>query len=1350
MMASPIPKRKRESSYFDSARLRKRQKPVNYEESQNSQLHSTQPVHSQGGLWTARAILAEKVVKGKKHYLIDWEGTDPATGEPYEPSWGNHCTEALLKEWRRQRAARGSRTPSPSRDDEAASETKPSIRRRRPIAESETPASSRRRSLATPSRQSRAPSTREDSTALSRRDSLHSVEAGPHFQSDRADRLDVLRTQKTNFDHDVYESISLQAARYSPDSKPSPKSLQSPSRSTFPSPPRESGTIILDSQSPPPELSASDQGLPQPEIPLSISVSCDSTVAALRFHGYGVACQGSERCGHVLDQSENFNKAAGRCHCSSLYCSCRKADINNKRVDNNIQDRTPSNIVPASATPQFDPVKDCCPIHIDTELTVKPETVLHEEINDIASSNLLEPSPPPHQAYPTSNSISAAPLPGEHIATSTESDQSITSNIVSQSLLSQNEAQVAPSPPAAQPPQPIELLTAATKQPTSQVDWDSFYRITDETTLTQGETTTCSDIVNLSLTEPSQPADPIIRSAEEDQPQNSDPASIAVLEPSSILSPPQHPSQVPDSAPPAVVSSRGKPQSSGMAATRRSGRVIRPSGSATPSGEAPSSPRNNTVRSSRNSSQALSRRTRAVLRRTDATGSPADSASSNEKLEQLQTGDANSVEGDAPDSPPSVAPKQESAASSPKRAEGDDRGTAQQMSGREMSPTSVDGVEVKDASASSSSTSDEEAEQGPTLDMMEFIVPLPMTGSAIEQYTNTLAYNASVTRKFCAKTWPEDAAVYGEAVALIQTLRDITLNVDFTNKTLSKDDANDPVMLSEWYRTISSKFKFLHHFLEEVQGQPIHVVVVWKREGLGTMLENFFTGMSMPWVRAHQLMDSKDVLSEKSFMITILSADGSGVENITKAPDLLLTMDQSIDVNEPYIQSLRKLTTNLERLVPVLSLEVLNSIDHIDHSIASSFTGTQRLRLLLHCAATLRKSAGRLKGFPPIKDAAMEVASFVSMKGSESTWPLPPIGSLDDQEVWGLVQAEVPLPPTPPGKSPSPGRRKRRFDAFHPRPDEWEVESEPAKRMRMTPQADGDNSPMRITDSAAGPSSNDEKTAMKSEEQSWWREQVKAAETRAQEQEAVAKSKEELLRAEAKRCQELEKTVSELQYRYEDQSKEARLLKGKVEELETSLGMAQKQRESRDNTIVTLKEEITHLNKDLSDARSLLLNSEVPEIARLEHLRQERDIADERARKANKRADDNEQLIGYLRQQHTETGERVLELNQQNEDFRTRLQKIEKTASGEVTKAREMTLQSQTKMLISENERLKRLVAERERLLLKKEEELKQRRLPISTRAGSVPRSPRIGPTSRAGSPAPDRRVGALKSNNNL
>jgi len=977
---------------------------------------------------------------------------------------------------------------------------------------------------------------------------------------------------------------------------------------------------------------------------------------------------------------------------------------------------------------------------------------LHERSNDLTSSNPPIPALLPHQPDSTSTSISAQSFPDEYPATSTESNQSTTSNFASQPLFSQSEDQAVPSPPAAQAQQSTVPPASAPQPLTGQVDWDSFYRAADEAPSIRGEVTAVSGGVHLSLAAPIQLASPITPSAEEHNVHLSEPALIAAFEPSSAFSSAPPPSKVLDSAPPPEPS-QGTPLPTGMAGTRRSGRVTRPSGSATPSGEVPSSPRSNPVRSSRNSSQALSRRTRGGRKLTNTTGSPVDSASSAEKLEQLQTGDTNSAEGDAPDSPSSIAPKQESTASSPKAAVGDELTMAQATSGRELSPTSVDGVEVKEASAASSSASedeDEEEEQGPTLDMMEFIVPLPMVGSAIEQYTNTLLYNVAVTRKFCAKTWPEDSSIYKDAVALIQTLRDIALNVDFTNQTLEKDDANEPRMLSEWYRTISSKFKFLHHFIEAIKEQPIHMVVVWKREGLGTMLENFLTGISIPWATADQLSESTDVSNENSLMTTILSADGSGVDNFTKAPDLLITLDQSIDVNEPYIQSLRKLTTNLERLVPVLSLEVLNSIDHIDHSIAASFTGTQRLRLLLHCAATLRKSAGRLKEFPPIKDAAIEVARFVSMKESADSWPLPRIGPLDDQEVWGLVQAEVPLPPTPPGKPSSPGRRKRPFDALHPPAEDWEVKSEQAKRIRMTPQADQETSPMRIADSTAGPSSNVGKTFMDSEEQSLLQEQVEAAKTRAKEQEELAKSKEELLRAEAKRRQELEKTVSELQLRFEDQSKEVRTLKGRVEELETSLAMAQKQRESRDNTIVTLKDEIRILNKDISSARSLLAASNIPDIATLEGLRMERDAAEEKARKANKRADDAEGLVGYLQEQHAKAGERVLELDQQNEEFRTRLQKVEKTASGEVTKAREMTLQSQAKMLYAENERLKRVVSERERLLQKKEEELKQRRIPISTRAGSVPRSPRIGPASRAGSPAPDRRVGALKANNNL
>lgn len=206
-------------------------------------------------------------------------------------------------------------------------------------------------------------------------------------------------------------------------------------------------------------------------------------------------------------------------------------------------------------------------------------------------------------------------------------------------------------------------------------------------------------------------------------------------------------------------------------------------------------------------------------------------------------------------------------------------------------------------------------------------------------------------------------------------------------------------------------------------------------------------------------------------------------------------------------------------------------------------------------------------------------------------------------------------------------------------------------------------------------------------------------------------------------------------------------MKSKIEELEESLAQAHKLRESRDNTIVALKGDMAKMKTELTSARDLLSKSEVPEVRELEELRKARDEAEEKARRANKHAEETDQLNGYLRQQYNEAGERAAELSEENEEYRTRLQKFEKTASGEVTKAREMSLQNQTKVLIAENQRLKMIIAERERHLQRKEEELKQRRIPIATRGGSVPRSPHIGPSSRAASPAPDRRVGALKAN---
>jgi len=127
------------------------------------------------------------------------------------------------------------------------------------------------------------------------------------------------------------------------------------------------------------------------------------------------------------------------------------------------------------------------------------------------------------------------------------------------------------------------------------------------------------------------------------------------------------------------------------------------------------------------------------------------------------------------------------------------------------------------------------------------------------------------------------------------------------------------------------------------------------------------------------------------------------------------------------------------------------------------------------------------------------------------------------------------------------------------------------------------------------------------------------------------------------------------------------MLKDKVIELETEFATSQSQKETQDNTIISLEDEIISLKTNLTAARDLLKSSAVPK---------------------------------------TELEQRALRLSRQNEKLRSRLQKVEKQASGEITKTREMALSNQTKATMTQNQTLKMRCNELESLLRRKEEEL--------------------------------------------
>jgi hypothetical protein len=57
--------------------------------------------------WKADCILAERHTRNKLEYKVQWEGTDPATGQNWAPTWepASHVNEALLDDWLADKAA---------------------------------------------------------------------------------------------------------------------------------------------------------------------------------------------------------------------------------------------------------------------------------------------------------------------------------------------------------------------------------------------------------------------------------------------------------------------------------------------------------------------------------------------------------------------------------------------------------------------------------------------------------------------------------------------------------------------------------------------------------------------------------------------------------------------------------------------------------------------------------------------------------------------------------------------------------------------------------------------------------------------------------------------------------------------------------------------------------------------------------------------------------------------------------------------------------------------------------------------------------------------------------------------
>lgn len=97
------PSRKRRRATDDSQRASIKSSPSSPGPPPETQFES----QNSGELWDAIEILDERGQPGSGQYLIRWEGLDPDTGEPWEPTWERRrdVTMGLAAEWKIRKMA---------------------------------------------------------------------------------------------------------------------------------------------------------------------------------------------------------------------------------------------------------------------------------------------------------------------------------------------------------------------------------------------------------------------------------------------------------------------------------------------------------------------------------------------------------------------------------------------------------------------------------------------------------------------------------------------------------------------------------------------------------------------------------------------------------------------------------------------------------------------------------------------------------------------------------------------------------------------------------------------------------------------------------------------------------------------------------------------------------------------------------------------------------------------------------------------------------------------------------------------------------------------------------------------
>ena len=272
---------------------------------------------------------------------------------------------------------------------------------------------------------------------------------------------------------------------------------------------------------------------------------------------------------------------------------------------------------------------------------------------------------------------------------------------------------------------------------------------------------------------------------------------------------------------------------------------------------------------------------------------------------------------------------------------------------------------------------------------MEFFVSLPLPTRVKDIYVKTIEEDQDIVKKFL-ETDMEDDTLVEQIEILLARVNNISSHIDLNDETTMTQQEAAPECHAVWAANCNGKFQFLYRLMDLLRGSDLHIVIVAKGGRLLDIIELFLKGNHFNYSRPDTFSQSNRKEANGRLEVTLMASGEQESSALVKFANLVVAFDSSFSSEEAQIKSLRQHMLNVGKLSPVVHLLIYSSVEHIARCIPSSFTGINRLKVLMNCVARTSHLAGELaidEGSP--EEAAGEVSHFIQGALHPDHWTLP-------------------------------------------------------------------------------------------------------------------------------------------------------------------------------------------------------------------------------------------------------------------------------------------------------------------------------------------------------------------------